>query len=563
MKTLTQTVFWLVQASALLVFAVPFSAGLVALWAVSHFLRAIGLTLAFHRYFAHRAFRMNRAAQFVWAFIGTAAMQKGPLWWAGHHVNHHKYADREGDPHSPMVSGIYYAHIGWFLNDTKHDRLETTNPVVRDFSKFPELRFLDTYFFIPPTLLALSRLLVSSPVKPPPKADSSEGQAKPASVASVRSEPTGVVDIDDNCPTVANASQANNDGDALGDACDPDDDNDGVLDPMDNCIFVANALQVDTDSDGAGDACDPDDDNDGVPDVVEVMIGTNPLDVDSDHDNISDGAEVGVDLTNPSNTDGAGFIDALDDDSDGDGLLDIDEAGDADVTTAPVDTDGDDKPDFQDVDFPPGSLSPSEHGTAGGGWHGEWSFDSLISSAPVALSMPEELNPGPLASRITFFAPVSLLFFFFVVAVLATVQQKQLHPMHYFMIGCAFFAFHLLFAYLVDHVPVTASFSISALVSLLLVVSYARLFVGWRFALREVGISQVLYLVLFSYSFFWEGFTGLAITLGAIGTLFVMMQVTGRLDWGKSEGGPATGAPAPLPPSGFGDQAPGARPAAF
>ncbi len=159
MKTVTQVVFWIVQASALLVFAVPASAGLVALWAVSHFLRAIGLTLAFHRYFAHRAFKMNRITQFAWAFIGTAAMQKGPLWWAGHHVNHHKYADREGDPHSPMVSGLYYAHIGWFLNDTKHDRLETTNPVVRDFSKFPELRFLDTYFFIPPTLLALALYL--------------------------------------------------------------------------------------------------------------------------------------------------------------------------------------------------------------------------------------------------------------------------------------------------------------------------------------------------------------------------------------------------------------------
>ena len=156
MKTLTQVVFWTVQASALLVFVVPFSVGLVVLWAISHFLRAIGLTLAFHRYFAHRAFKMHRAAQFVWAFIGTAAMQKGPLWWAGHHVNHHRFADREGDPHSPMVSGIYYAHIGWFLNDLKHDRLEPTNPVIRDFSKFPEIRFLSTYFFVPPLLLALA-----------------------------------------------------------------------------------------------------------------------------------------------------------------------------------------------------------------------------------------------------------------------------------------------------------------------------------------------------------------------------------------------------------------------
>jgi stearoyl-CoA desaturase (delta-9 desaturase) len=155
MKKLTFTVFWIVQLSALLVFFVPFTWPLVALWAASHFLRAIGLTLAFHRYFAHRAFQMNRAARFVWSFIGTAAMQKGPLWWAGHHVNHHRYADRDGDPHSPMVSGVYYAHIGWFLNDAKHDRLEPTNPVIRDFSKAPEIVWLDRNFFVPPLTLAV------------------------------------------------------------------------------------------------------------------------------------------------------------------------------------------------------------------------------------------------------------------------------------------------------------------------------------------------------------------------------------------------------------------------
>ena len=108
------SIFWLVQASALLVFFVTFRWEYLALWAVSHFLRAIGLTLCFHRYLAHRAFKMNRAAQFAWAFIGTAAMQKGPLWWAGHHVNHHRYADREGDPHSP-IDGLLHAHVGWMF----------------------------------------------------------------------------------------------------------------------------------------------------------------------------------------------------------------------------------------------------------------------------------------------------------------------------------------------------------------------------------------------------------------------------------------------------------------
>jgi stearoyl-CoA desaturase (delta-9 desaturase) len=152
-------VFWTVQASALAVFLVPFSWPYVGLWAASHFVRAIGLTLAFHRYFAHRAFQMNRVARFLWTFIGVAAMQKGPLWWAGHHVNHHRFADRDGDPHSPMVSGVYYAHVGWFLNDAKHDRLEPSNPVIRDFSKAYEIALLDRYFFVPPFLLAAAMFL--------------------------------------------------------------------------------------------------------------------------------------------------------------------------------------------------------------------------------------------------------------------------------------------------------------------------------------------------------------------------------------------------------------------
>jgi len=101
----------------------------------------------------------KRAARFVWAFIGTAAMQKGPLWWAGHHVNHHRFADRDGDPHSPMVSGIYYAHIGWFLHDTKHDKIEATNPVIRDFGRVPEIAWLEKYFFVPPLLLAIALYL--------------------------------------------------------------------------------------------------------------------------------------------------------------------------------------------------------------------------------------------------------------------------------------------------------------------------------------------------------------------------------------------------------------------
>jgi hypothetical protein len=190
---------------------------------------------------------------------------------------------------------------------------------------------------------------------------------------------------------------------------------------------------------------------------------------------------------------------------------------------------------FARVDFPPGSIAPSRHERQGRGWRGEWAFASLVANAPVGIVLPERMNPGPLAARITFFAPVGLLFFFFVVAMVAHARGQAIHPMNYFFFGCAFFSFHLLFAYLVDHLAIAPSFAIASATSILLVTTYARLFTGWSFALRQVGATQLVYLVLFSTTFFWQGFTGLAITIGAILTLFVMMQFTGRVKWDQPQ----------------------------
>ena len=112
----------------------------------------------------------------------------------------------------------------------------------------------------------------------------------------------------------------------------------------------------------------------------------------------------------------------------------------------------------------------------------------------------------------------------------------ELHPMNYFFLAAAFFSFHLLLAYLVDHISIHASFAISAGVSIFLVITYLRLVVGIRFASREAAIAQFIYLVMFSYAFFIKGFTGLAITIGSILTLFVVMQVTGRIRWKEKFG---------------------------
>ena len=188
---------------------------------------------------------------------------------------------------------------------------------------------------------------------------------------------------------------------------------------------------------------------------------------------------------------------------------------------------------FKDIDFPDNTLSPTEKSRSGSGWLLTWSYRSLVSGYEVAMAMPEKLQPGPLAGRISFFAPVSLFFFFFVLLLITTLRGIDLHPVNYFFLAAAFFAFHLLLAYLVDHVSIHAAFFISSAVSLALVVSYLRLVVGMRFAAVEAGLAQLIYLVLFSYAFFFKGFTGLAITIGSILTLFVAMQLTGRIRWSE------------------------------
>ncbi|HET8781887.1 MAG TPA: inner membrane CreD family protein, partial [Pyrinomonadaceae bacterium] len=188
---------------------------------------------------------------------------------------------------------------------------------------------------------------------------------------------------------------------------------------------------------------------------------------------------------------------------------------------------------FKDIDFPDNTLSPSTKAETGNGWDLTWSFKNLLSGYQIAMAMPEKLQPGPLAGRISFFAPVSLFFFFFLMLIITTMRGIDLHPMNYFFLAAAFFSFHLLLAYLVDHISIHASFAIAAAVSIFLVVSYLRLVVGIRFASREAALAQFIYLVMFSYAFFLKGFTGLAITIGSILTLFVVMQVTGRVRWAE------------------------------
>src|SRR5258708_25603002 len=151
------------------------------------------------------------------------------------------------------------------------------------------------------------------------------------------------------------------------------------------------------------------------------------------------------------------------------------------------------KTDFGGFDFPENSLSPTEKRQTSEGWELQWDYQNLVSGFNIALRMPQKLQPGPLAGRISYFAPVPLFFFFFLVFILSTLRGIDLHPMNYFFLACAFFAFHLLLAYLCDHVSIHAAFAISSAVSLLLVLTYLRLLVNFRFSVVGARLAQFVF----------------------------------------------------------------------
>lgn len=124
----------------------------VVVCVVLYFVRMFGVTAGYHRYFSHRTFKTSRLGQFLLAFLAETSAQKGVLWWAAHHRHHHRYSDLPEDVHSPVQRGFWYSHVGWLFDGTSKTRFER----IRDMAKYPELRFLNTFWLLPPTILGVS-----------------------------------------------------------------------------------------------------------------------------------------------------------------------------------------------------------------------------------------------------------------------------------------------------------------------------------------------------------------------------------------------------------------------
>jgi len=149
--------FFLMHILAFSAFFFPFDATMFWLCLGSYYLRMFGVTAGYHRYFAHRAYKTSRVFQFCLAFLAQTSAQKGVLWWAGHHRHHHKHSDTEQDLHSPKQRGFWWAQVGWILS---RGTSETQLKYIQDFAKYPELRWLNRFFLVPPTLYAVTIWLI-------------------------------------------------------------------------------------------------------------------------------------------------------------------------------------------------------------------------------------------------------------------------------------------------------------------------------------------------------------------------------------------------------------------
>ena len=145
------------HAACLAVIWVGFSWVAFAVTIALYVLRMFAITGFYHRYFSHRTFKTSRVGQFVFGLLGASAVQRGPIWWAAHHRHHHVHSDKPDDVHSPVQHGFFWSHMGWFMSH-KHFAADLTR--VKDLLKYPELRFLDRFDIVVPTLLGVGVFLL-------------------------------------------------------------------------------------------------------------------------------------------------------------------------------------------------------------------------------------------------------------------------------------------------------------------------------------------------------------------------------------------------------------------
>ncbi len=152
----TASPFIILHLCLVSVFFVDVTWQVLLLCAFNYVWRMFGITGGYHRYFAHRSYKTSRVFQFFLAWLGGSALQKGPLWWAAHHREHHRHSDTPIDPHSPHETSFWWSHMGWILSN---EHTSTPWESIPDWADKWELRLLDRFHWVPGVCLGVACFL--------------------------------------------------------------------------------------------------------------------------------------------------------------------------------------------------------------------------------------------------------------------------------------------------------------------------------------------------------------------------------------------------------------------
>ncbi len=143
------SIFIFMHLACLLVFYVGVSWIAVAFAVLLYVSRMFFITAFYHRYFSHRSYKVSRPMQLFMGIAGSTAGQRGALWWASHHRDHHINSDTDIDPHSPK-NGLFNSHMLWFL---RKGNFPLQDARINDLTGYPELRILEKIDWLPFILL--------------------------------------------------------------------------------------------------------------------------------------------------------------------------------------------------------------------------------------------------------------------------------------------------------------------------------------------------------------------------------------------------------------------------
>ncbi|MEM7182154.1 MAG: inner membrane CreD family protein [Spirochaetota bacterium] len=186
--------------------------------------------------------------------------------------------------------------------------------------------------------------------------------------------------------------------------------------------------------------------------------------------------------------------------------------------------------DFLEYNIPEKAMVPNSQSSDSKQTIITWEGKNMITGQNISLKFVIE-DYGYIASKLFFYAPLSLLLFLMAILVYAVSKEINLHPMHYLFITGGFFVFYLLGSYLISYVTVILGIILSLGISTGIMIYYSHLINKGKSLMQVIGSVALIFQWIFSLAFFFPEHTGFLITIATVFSFIALMRTTAQTEW--------------------------------